>query len=476
MSKPLFIQADPKIRVHGNYNTGAAHINRARAILYVHLLEDNAYNIQVSKKKYTLAPGVECIATHEYGQTYLDIYSKSNYETSKLPIPNEPAYFGSYKTQYPVYILAGDGTPTISQLGPLNSIATFDSNSAILSSDKLFFVNYTLLGGVADSWDYVGNGLVVIVSAPWMPDYVYTSQNQLGQNIYLIDAKKGSILISNLSAFLGIVRTVGYIGHNEVIIVIEYSSSINTYTYNFVTNTVLLVGSAANVGNQPPTFSYGGFNFAGARTIGSVTVTAPTYLAIYISNSNSNTNYNYNLDLGSVMGGYNYFPLFALRFDSASNPVVVVANDINQNAPFITTTIPGHFRIYWNNNYYDFIPNPIVVPYTETAAAYVNAIPFGNGILIITEAYLVYFANGEFVSFVYVGADGGAYNEQNVVSYHNTRKRGIFNLFNGVTAIVGNSAEAVVPASWLYSQPYTGGDAWVPIAQGDYLDYPSVYT
>lgn len=467
MYKPLLIKADPRIRVHGNYNAGAAHINRARALLHAHLLEDSAFNIQVSKKRYYLAPGVVCVATHEYAQTYLDIYTQEYPSARKHTSVKTAAYFGSYVTTHPLPGFSGRS---------LSSFATFAADGSLLTSEQLFFDSLQ-----TGDWDYLGSGLVGCAAQRYIPSTtpdVFVME--AGVSFRLIDAYTGTIKKSVPLNVPGFMDFMYYLGGSLVLIlmqVVDQQTNIYTnYVYDFINNT-LTAGSSSTIVEPPgvgagtPREGAGQLNATNNRVMGSILAQQSTQsIIIGISPDKNNQTTYVVIPPASAVGSNGIVPFVRLGFTLSNDYIAVLFNGVDM---YPTSNIPAHFRVYWNGGAYDFTPDPVTIPYTADAAVRIKVIPYGDGAIISTEQYLVYFANGKFISYVLVG--GFTNNEDGIVDYCNTARRGLFNLFVGVTAEIGVTAQANIPTNWPYTTPYWQGERWVPIAPGDWLDYPTLY-
>jgi len=64
---------DPKIVLYGNPKLATRDIEAARVLLYQQISQDIKFGRPVSKVRYTLPDGTVVVATHEFGQSYIEI-------------------------------------------------------------------------------------------------------------------------------------------------------------------------------------------------------------------------------------------------------------------------------------------------------------------------------------------------------------------------------------------------------------------
>ncbi len=127
---------DPKIVLHGNKVAAGQAIRAARILLDGQMRKDAAYGIPVSKVRYVLPTGQIVIATHEYGQTYLDI-------SASLPAQK---YLNKAAKQYITGVEQGYAHDHIIQVG--------DSWTNQIGQ-------YEYPGVITGGWVYADNGILV---------------------------------------------------------------------------------------------------------------------------------------------------------------------------------------------------------------------------------------------------------------------------------------------------------------------------
>lgn len=473
MSKPKVIRADPKVRIHGDYNTGASYIHRGRVALDAHLLEDHAYGIEVSKKAHLLATGVTCITCHEYAQTYLDIYVKAPVVNRIRNISNKAAYFGEYITNYYPYISTSNGVQQITTYGPYHSFCSYKEDGTVHKLSSLYFLP---LIGLGAGWDYIGNNLVAIYGNLVTDPLANVSDvllNTASNSIFAVDVNTCGVVFSKL---LGLgaptaARNLVKIENNKVLFQQYTGSTYQDYTYDFSSQSVAqlpISGLSSPVG--------GLINSQGNRAVAYLAdsyASNGTLFALYPDKNGNNVSYGV---ASSLFYGSNNIPAsYSGGFDANNDFVVVLYNNIQSSTP---SNISPYIRVIWNGASYDLTPQS--GSYNPAGTSLVKIVPFGNGALIITTEFLIYFAGGVFEAYanilpptaLVVGAV-----VPGCIDFKNTATKGLVNIFTRTLAGLNTPSFVVsAPNTYPTDTELLYGVKWKPIIPGDWLTYPGIYT
>lgn len=505
MYKPKLIHADPKVKVHGEYSAGSPYINRARNSLSGHLLEDYALNINVSKRRHIIAPGVVCFTTHEFSQTYIDIYTEVSVSSRRSSIKQIPAYFGQYYT--------GIVTPHLPGY-PYHSFCSYNAYGTVLKYSSIYFIpDVSML-----SWDYLGNNQVgaygVFVDdpsidiAPLLPGRVnnlitidvgtlgINSQRSLGIGVSgfpfstLAGADGRVLKLENTNVLIQ-----QYVGEDA-----QYNPLFSSYIFNFATGSVTASGAPPGVGSGGMTIG-GLLNSKGQRVVaflnGQYSPTENLYTLAPDQNGGiSSYSVAANVAAYSTEFTGSYWAAYTGGFDSNNNFIVVFYNSQATDStgsypspnPASLGLIPTYIRVIWKGGIYDYDAPGLALNYY--AAWYVAVKPFGEGALIITDAAIIYFANGTFLAYALltiasapmapiaqggVGADYYPFGKK-ATEFNNTNMRGVFNLFDNNTAGVSNTTVTTnIQTMFPTEVGLDGGYRWVPVLPGDWLSYPGIY-
>ncbi len=486
---------DPKVRVFGNYNIGAAFIQRGRNALVAHLQQDDALGIKVSRRNYTFAPGVVATITHEFDQTYLYIYAAHSEESLRRAVRSTPAYIAEYYN--------GAVDPTVIS----SSLVVGMKQFGLLDFDGNLMKPGALQYSVVAASDLCDTTRLITVGRA-----LYTDANY---SVSLVSTIDGSILgqvpvPTNSPTGKATPQSIKYMGNNTALLfnfcyystttpeitafevwkidLADLSSSL-AYSQTFTAPLGIYDGTALSV--TPPYMCVGAGDLSanGYRNIGFAVMiedaTTATYSwQIYYSTNGGST---WAMDVSPTGFATPAADGFLLGFDYAGN-YVLMAYQSPQSAVVY---------IYSQGSFFNANLDPQYPAFLNMGVG--RIVPYQLGVLISMDCGMIYFHDNAIwqilsndatspgaVGYNVVMDDGNSVHFTNSRMFRSTKSRGYYNVATAQTADFSNGTfnlSPLLPTSaggqgWGWDTHYNARAAiinWYPIFPGDWLDYPSLH-